>query len=62
LYDNEALKKALSLSTQENIPFIPILGLEKDLIDDTHTGYEFSEFQQFGLLSALFPLYQNYKH
>jgi deoxyribodipyrimidine photo-lyase len=63
LFDNKALHKAVSLSISENIPFLPIMGLEKDLIeskDISNSNYEFSEFQQFGLLSSMLPLYQNY--
>jgi deoxyribodipyrimidine photo-lyase len=62
LFDNEALCQAMHLSISENIEFIPLMGLEKDLIESENTSYEFSEFQQFGLLSAMLPLYQNYKY
>jgi deoxyribodipyrimidine photo-lyase len=62
LLDNPALSFALNKSQELNQPFLPIMGLETNLIIDPKTSYEFSEFQQFGYLSAMLPLYQNYQH
>jgi deoxyribodipyrimidine photo-lyase len=62
LLDNPALSFALDKSKSLNLPFVPIMGLETDLISNTKTDYEFSEFQQFGYLSAMLPLYQNYQY
>ena len=62
LFDNEALHRAVSLSMQENIPLLPLMGLEKDLIENKDTAYEFSEFQQYGSLSAILPLFHNYMY
>jgi deoxyribodipyrimidine photo-lyase len=62
LLDNPALSFAMDKSKELSLPFVPIMGLETDLIDEPKTSYEFSEFQQFGYLSAMLPLYQNYQH
>ncbi len=62
LHDNEALHKAVAISVEENMPMLPIMGLETDLIENEDTSYEFSEFQQYGVLSAMLPLYHNYMH
>jgi deoxyribodipyrimidine photo-lyase len=62
LLDNPALSFALDKSKELNLSFLPIMGLETDLINESKTSYEFSEFQQFGYLSAMLPLYQNYQH
>lgn len=62
LFDNDALLSAYTLSQQEQTPFIPIMGIETDLLQNDDTSYEFSEFQQYGILSAMLPLFQNYMH
>jgi deoxyribodipyrimidine photo-lyase len=62
LLDNPALCFAVELSREQDTDFIPILGLETDLIDGELTHYEFSEFHQYGYLSAILPLYQNYNY
>jgi deoxyribodipyrimidine photo-lyase len=62
LLDNRALYFAVELSREQNTDFVPILGLETDLIDSELTHYEFSEFHQYGYLSAILPLYQNYNY
>jgi deoxyribodipyrimidine photo-lyase len=62
LLDNPALNFALDKSKELNLPFLAVMGLETDLISNAKTDYEFSEFQQFGYLSAMLPLYQNYQH
>jgi deoxyribodipyrimidine photo-lyase len=62
LLDNQALCFAKELSQEKNMDFVPILGLEIDLIGQETTRYEFSEFHQYGYLSAMLPLYQNYKY
>jgi deoxyribodipyrimidine photo-lyase len=62
LLDNPALSFALDKSKSLSLPIIPIMGLETDLIVDPKTSYEFSQFQRFGYLSAMLPLYQNYQH
>lgn len=62
LLDNEALNTACRLAKNNNTFFVPILGLEMDLAKNLKTAYEFSEFHQFGYLSSILPLYQNYKH
>lgn len=62
LNDNQALKFAVDLAVKSKCEFLPILGLETDLIVNPQTAYEFSDFTQFGLLSAMLPLYSNYIH
>jgi deoxyribodipyrimidine photo-lyase len=62
LLDNPALALAVQKSSQLNMPFVPIMGLESDLVTDLKTSYEFSEFQQFGYLSAMLALFKNYQH
>ncbi len=62
LFDNPALIAAVSLAKSQNSIFVPILGLETDLIKNSKTAFEFAEFHQFGYLSSLLPLYQNYVH
>jgi deoxyribodipyrimidine photo-lyase len=61
LIDNPALDCAMHKSIEFNLPFLPIMGLEKDLITSPKTSYEFSDFHQFGYLSAMLTLFQNYK-
>jgi deoxyribodipyrimidine photo-lyase len=62
LKDNPALSFAAGLSLEDDMDFIPIMGLEKDLVKNETTEYEFSDFHQHGYLSAILPLYQNYKY
>jgi deoxyribodipyrimidine photo-lyase len=62
LLDNQALDFALKLCTTGHMAFVPIMGLEVDLIQHIDTSYEFNQFTQFGYLSSMLPLYQNYKH
>lgn len=62
LFDNPALQKTLVLCSLENLELLPIMGIELDLVKDPKTSYEFSSFWQFGIVSALLPLYQNYNH
>ena len=62
LIDNQALNLAMDLAVKNSLSLMPIMGLETDLIKSDKTNYEFSDFTQFGLLSAMLPLYMNYKH
>lgn len=62
LLDNPALDLGLQLCRQNSLEFLPIFGLEPDLIIDLKTSYEFSEFYQYGFVSAAIPLYKNYEH
>jgi deoxyribodipyrimidine photo-lyase len=62
LLDNPALCYSLDVSKELNVPFLPIMGLETDLIVSLKTSYEFSQFQQVGHLSAMLPLFQNYQY
>jgi deoxyribodipyrimidine photo-lyase len=62
LLDNPALGLSLELCRANDLEFLPIFGLETDLIDDLKTAYEFSEFYQYGFVSAAIPLYRNYQH
>lgn len=62
LIDNQALDTAINFSIENKLTFLPIMGLEKNLIENIETAYEFSKFAQFGYLSAMLPLYQNYKY
>jgi deoxyribodipyrimidine photo-lyase len=62
LLDNPALNLGLELAMTNDLPFIPILGLEKDLIVDNQDGYEFDQFHQLAIIKAISPLYNNYKH
>jgi deoxyribodipyrimidine photo-lyase len=60
LMDNEALTLAVDICTAKDLAFVPIFGLETDLISAPETAYEFSDFAQFGYLSSMLPLAQNY--
>jgi deoxyribodipyrimidine photo-lyase len=62
LLDNPALHLSLQLSQQNIVEFLPILGLETDLIKNELTSYEFGNFYQFGFISAAIPLVRNYQH
>ncbi len=59
--DNFALQEAISLSKENKAVFLPILGLETDLMQNPVTEYEFADFWQYGYLAAALPLYNNYK-
>jgi deoxyribodipyrimidine photo-lyase len=62
LLDNPALALSLDLCRQNDSEFLPIMGLETDLIDDLKTSYEFGNFYQYGFVSAAIPLLKNYNH
>jgi deoxyribodipyrimidine photo-lyase len=62
LIDNQALCCAVELCNKTKQMLLPIMGLESDLISNQATQYEFSDFAQFGYLSSMIPLYQNYAH
>lgn len=62
LLDNPALTFALSLCRSQNLDFLPIIGLETDLIESQDTGYEFNNFYKYGFVSASIPLFNNYAH
>jgi deoxyribodipyrimidine photo-lyase len=62
LLDNQALDFALQKSIQDSTDFLPIIGISSELTNSPKTSYEFSEFQQFGYLSSMLPLFQNYRH
>ncbi|MBC7471718.1 MAG: deoxyribodipyrimidine photo-lyase [candidate division SR1 bacterium] len=62
LFDNPALQKALDLCSLENLELLPIMGIESDLVIDAQTSYEFGTFWQFGMASAILPLYKNYNY
>jgi deoxyribodipyrimidine photo-lyase len=62
LLDNPALGLSLELCREKDLEFLPIFGLETDLINDPKTRYEFSEFYQYGFASAAIPLYRNYEY
>jgi len=62
IFDNDALMLSLKLCRENNLKFLPIIGLEKDLIENTQTSYEFSDFYIHGFISASLPLIFNYKH
>jgi deoxyribodipyrimidine photo-lyase len=62
LFDNQALDVAVKLASANSSFFVPLLGLEDNLINSPETGYEFSNFHQFGYLSCILPLYKNYLH
>jgi deoxyribodipyrimidine photo-lyase len=61
LLDNEALKLGLELAMVNNCEFIPLMGIESNLIHDEDNGYEFSQFQQVAIVNAVVPLYNNYQ-
>ncbi len=62
LFDNQALNTAIELAKTNNTFFVPILGMETNLVENPETAYEHSLFQQFGYFSSIIPLYQNYIH
>ena len=62
LLDNPALGLALDLCRQHDLQFVPIAGLETDLINSELTSYEFGQFYQYGFLSAVIPLIKNYNY
>jgi deoxyribodipyrimidine photo-lyase len=62
LNDNQALTTAVTLSLEYDIPFVPIMGLESDLIQGIETAYEFGRFYQHGFVSGLLPLCNNYQY
>lgn len=62
LLDNPVLGLSLELCREKDLEFLPIFGLETDLINDPMTSYEFSDFYQYGFTSTAIPLYRNYEH
>jgi deoxyribodipyrimidine photo-lyase len=62
LLDNPALALSLDLCRLNNLEFLPIIGMETDLILNPETAYEFGNFWQFGFVSAMIPLVQNYEY
>jgi deoxyribodipyrimidine photo-lyase len=62
LLDNSALVFGVGLAREYDCEFLPIVGLETDLITDPKTAYEFSDLYKFGFISALIPLVKNYKY
>ncbi len=62
LLDNPALTLALDLCHLNDLEFLPIFGLETDLIENPETSYEFNNFYKYGFISALIPLVKNYEH
>ena len=62
LIDNAALTLSLNLCCANNLEFLPVFGLEKDLIENPKTSYEFNQFYQYGFVSAAIPLFKNYEH
>ncbi len=62
ILDNSALDKALELCRLENLEFLPVMGIESDLVQSPLTSYEFGKFWQFGAVAAIIPLYLNYNH
>lgn len=57
LLDNQALTYGLKLACLNNTFFVPIMGIESDL-----DNYEFGTFQKAGIINAIIPLYNNYRH
>ena len=62
LLDNPALTLALDLCRSHDLVFLPIFGLETDLIESQDTGYEFNDFYKYRFISAAIPLFNNYAH
>lgn len=62
LLDNPALTLALDLCRLNDLEFLPIFGLETDLIENINTNYEFNNFYKHGFISAAIPLFNNYAH
>jgi deoxyribodipyrimidine photo-lyase len=61
LLDNQALTIGLKIARENNESFVPMMGLETDLIDGSE-GYEFGSFEQVGIINAILPLYNNYNY
>jgi deoxyribodipyrimidine photo-lyase len=61
LLDNQALTTGLKIARENNETFVPIMGLETDLINGSE-GYEFGVYEQVGILNAILPLYNNYHY
>jgi deoxyribodipyrimidine photo-lyase len=61
LLDNEALNLGLELARNNHCEFVPIMGLETNLIEDIDNNYEFDSFHQVAIINAAIPLYNNYQ-
>ena len=62
LIDNQALNKAIKLSITNSLKFLPIFGLETDLINNPEIEFEFSKLHICAKISAFLPLFENYQY
>ena len=62
LLDNPALNLSLELCRSNNLEFLPIIGLETDLLNNPKTSSEYGNFYQYGFVQAVIPLINNYQY